>query len=65
MLILWSSALSFAYFYMMRRMNRMRVDPIVEIIGLDAVMHEEVEKFQHIPSSSIKLAQFKREKGQE
>lgn len=60
MLFLWSSLLSFGYFYLMKKMNRLRVDPIYEIIGLDAVMHEEVDKFNHVPLSSIKVANFKR-----
>lgn len=58
MLFLWSSILSVGYFYMMKKMNRLRVDPIYEIIGLDAVMHEEIDKFDYVPMGSIKVAQF-------
>ena len=42
-------------------MNRLRVDPIFEVIGLDAIMHEECEKFRHVPTHSIRVAQFKKE----
>jgi ammonia channel protein AmtB len=56
MLFLWATILSFGYFYLMKKMNRLRVDPIFEIIGLDAVMHEEIEKFDYVPVNSIKVA---------
>jgi hypothetical protein len=43
---------------MMKKMNRLRVDPIYEIIGLDAVMHEEIEKFDYVPACTLKLTQL-------
>jgi len=51
--------MSFGYFYMMKKMNRLRVDPIFEIIGMDALMHEECEKFNHVSAPSIRVAEFK------
>jgi hypothetical protein len=44
---------------MMKQMNRLRVDPIFEVIGLDAVMHEECDKFNHVSAHSIRVAEFK------
>ena len=49
-MFLWSSVLAFGYFYMMKQMDRLRVEPIFEIIGLDSVMHEESDKFSHVAS---------------
>lgn len=45
---------------MMKKMNRLRVEPIFEIIGLDAVMHEECDKFNHVSMHSIRVAEFKK-----
>jgi hypothetical protein len=44
----------------MKKLNRLRVDPIFEVIGLDAVMHEECEKFNHVSAHSIRVAEFKK-----
>ena len=59
-IFLWASFLSISYFYMMKKLNRLRVDAIYEIIGLDAVMHEECDKFNHVPTQSIIVAEFTR-----
>lgn len=42
----------------MKRMGRLRVDAIYEIIGLDAVMHEEVEKFDYVSQNAIRVAEI-------
>eukprot|EP00347_Sterkiella_histriomuscorum_P006219 403353608 len=54
-LIFWSSFLSIPYFYFLNKMKRLRVAPIYEIIGLDTLMHEEIDKFNYISDKSVQI----------
>ena len=42
----------------MKKMGRLRVDAIYEIIGLDAIMHEELDKFDHVSENAIRVAEI-------
>lgn len=48
-LILWTSACSVPYFYIINKLKRLRVPAIYEIIGLDSLLHEESDKITFIP----------------
>ncbi|CDW76015.1 ammonium transporter [Stylonychia lemnae] len=54
-LIGWTVLLTFPYFYILKRLKRLRVNAIYEIIGLDALMHEDIDKFDYISDKSMKI----------
>lgn len=54
----WTTFLCYGFFALMKKMNRLRVDAIYEIIGLDAIMHEEFDKFDHVSENAIKVAEI-------
>lgn len=58
-LIAWASLFSISYFKCAKHIGRLRVQPIYEIIGLDALMHEESDKFQYIPERTRDVLEFK------
>jgi ammonia channel protein AmtB len=37
-IIVWSFATSFPYFFILNKINRLRISPIIEIIGQDELM---------------------------
>lgn len=49
-LFLWTSFVSFPYFYFINKNKRLRVPAIYEIIGLDYMLHEESLKIKFVPS---------------
>ena len=48
-LVIWPSILSAPYFYIILKLNRLRVHAVYEIIGLDYLLHEESDKIIYIP----------------
>ena len=46
--VIWSAGMTAPYFYFLNKIQRLRVTPLYEIIGMDILMHEEREKLSHI-----------------
>ena len=38
-LALWSGVMSFIFFYVLKKVNRLRLDSLFEVIGIDCMMH--------------------------
>ena len=59
-LALWVVAMTLPYFYLLNKIERLRVTPLYEIIGLDILMHEEKEKLSHISQQTLEVLEGQR-----
>jgi Amt family ammonium transporter len=59
-LTLWTVAMTLPYFYLLNKIQRLRVSPLYEIIGLDILMHEEKEKLSHISQQTLEVLEGQR-----
>mmetsp|Transcript_24650 Transcript_24650/g.24235 ORF Transcript_24650/g.24235 Transcript_24650/m.24235 type:complete len:99 (+) Transcript_24650:90-386(+) len=42
----WSFCTSFTYFFLLNKLNKLRISPIIEIIGMDEIMMERTAQPQ-------------------